>query len=466
MPIQIQQVRRIEFNDEEIGMGFNSESGLTIGSALEGFTVEENLVAPGAGVFATISIVNSHEELMTSLGISANAEGRYGFFSGSFKSKFSESTNYNSTSTFLVARCLVKNSLKRGMNFRVSTPAQELLNAGRFDEFKIAFGDSFVRGLQTGGEFYCVIRITSISTSKQQELSVTLQAEFNALVNNGSFKGQFIEANSNESTKSEFSAMMYQYGGIGSQISPVVEISEAITRYKNFPQIARENPAAYETEVVTYNTLPLPVPTPEEQENLLLAFQDARAKKLLYIQAKNDLDFARKNPLFFETLPSNDILSNAINSYTKLFNAVTAHATALSRGLIRPPSLFDPSALTPPLQEPEPIQLQRVSIPEASSPNAMPDLVGELAEPLLGIAACVNMENVDHCLAFLRDELVRTPLRNHESRAIANFFFFITRNGANLRVQGNPNPAGATVRAQFPPAGVLVTPGAFITLDF
>jgi len=34
----------------------------------------------------------------------------------------------------------------------------------RFEEFTKAFGDSFVRGLQTGGEFYAVIRITSVSS--------------------------------------------------------------------------------------------------------------------------------------------------------------------------------------------------------------------------------------------------------------------------------------------------------------
>lgn len=30
------------FNDEDIGMGFNSESGLAVSTALEGFTVPED----------------------------------------------------------------------------------------------------------------------------------------------------------------------------------------------------------------------------------------------------------------------------------------------------------------------------------------------------------------------------------------------------------------------------------------
>ena len=40
MPVPLAQVRRLAFNDEEIGMGFNSESGLAVGTAVEGFTVQ------------------------------------------------------------------------------------------------------------------------------------------------------------------------------------------------------------------------------------------------------------------------------------------------------------------------------------------------------------------------------------------------------------------------------------------
>lgn len=361
MPIQLQQVRRIEFNDEEIGMGFNSESGLAIGSALEGFAIQENPVSSGQEVFATVSIVNSHEELMKSMGMSFEAQGRYGFTSASAKAQFSESSNYNSTSTFLVARCIVQNSLTRGKNFSVKSSAQALLDALRFDEFKRAFGDSFVRGLQTGGEYYCVIRITSVSSTQQNDLSVSLQAEYNGLAASGSFKGQYSEANKSTSTKSEYTATMYQKAGSGAQISPTVEISEAITRFKNFPEIVKTNPVAYETEIATYDTLPLPIPTPEEQEDFIFALRDAREQKLRYIQTKNDLEFALRNPTFFEALPANDVLSNAINVYTKLINAVMDHAIRLSRGQIKPPRIFDPSEVSPPIIEPAPIPLQRAS---------------------------------------------------------------------------------------------------------
>jgi hypothetical protein len=381
---QVPQIRRIIFNDEEIGMGFNSESGLAVGTALDSFTIAENPTAPGGEVTASISIVNTHEELQENLGMSFEAQGRYGFFSASAKTKFSESTKFNSTSTFLVASCLVENSMRRGKNFKVTAEAKALLDSNRTDDFSRAFGDSFVRGLQTGGEFYAVIRITSISTSKQSELAATLQAEANGLVASGSFKAAFTEANTSESTRSEFTATMYQKAGTGTQISPIVSIEDVIQRYQQFPEIARVNAAAYETEVATYDTLPLPLPTPEEHEDFLIALADAREKKLKYIQNRNDLEFALKNPMFFQDLPSPEILNEAIEVYTKLMNAVMAHAIKISRGQIKPPQLFDPASLSPPLTEPAPIFLNRVQKTTSPPQVKVPTFTsGALFQPMV-----------------------------------------------------------------------------------
>ncbi|MCC6315535.1 MAG: hypothetical protein IT337_16170 [Thermomicrobiales bacterium] len=458
---RVQQVRRIIFNDEEIGMGFNSESGLAVGAALEGFTVGPDPAASGQEVLASITIVNSQEELMDRLGMSFEAQGRYGFYSASAKAEFAESSKFNSMSTFLVARCIVQNPMKRGRNFSVRAAAQDLLDAIQFQQFQTAFGDSFVRGLQTGGEFYSIVRITSVSTSTQSELAATLQAEANGLIASGSFKGKFETASASASTRSEYTATMFQKAGSGSQIAPAVEITEVIARFKNFPEIAQTSAAAYETEVATYDTLPLPVPTPEEQDAFIFALLDAREKKLRYIQTRNDLEFALRNPSFFETLPSIDVLSNAINVYTKLINAVTTHAIGLSRGQITPPTLFDPGAVSPPLVEPAPIPLPRIaSAPPA--PNAMPNLVGLPADPLVSLLSCVSLEGVDHCLGFLGDQV---QALGADLRRLADFFFLVTRSGAIPEVLGDPNPPGAVVRAQFPPAGIAVTPGATFLID-
>src|SRR5690242_8689881 len=185
----VAQVRPVIFNDEEIGMGFNSQSGRAVGTALEGFQLQEP-TASGQEVVASISIVTTHEELMEQLGMSFAAQGRYGFFTASAKASFAESSNFNSTSTFIVARCVVQNPMTRGRGFTLTHDAAGLLDPANIERFKTAFGDSFVRGLQTGGEFYAVTRITSTSVATQSKLSASLHAAYNGLITSLEFDAE------------------------------------------------------------------------------------------------------------------------------------------------------------------------------------------------------------------------------------------------------------------------------------
>jgi hypothetical protein len=192
----------------------------------------------------------------------------------------------------------------------------------------------------------------------------------------------------------------------------------------------------------------------------MLALADARDKKLRYIQTRNDLEFAVRNHSFFKELPADDVLTNAASIYTKLINAVLAHAIKLSRGQMTPPRLFDPTDLVPPIQEPAQILLQRASV--LALPNAMPLLVGKPAEPLISLLDCIQLEGVEHCLAFLGGNLNGL---GDDVRPLADFFFVVLRSGARPEVRGDVNRPGATVRAQFPAAGVEVPPGAVFQID-
>jgi hypothetical protein len=461
---EVAQIRRLAFNDEEIGMGFNSRTGLAVGSALEGFSVGADPSAPGAEVSSAISIVSTHEELQESLGMSFDAQGRYGLVSGSAKAAFSEKTNFNSMSTFVVASVVVENPLRRGKNFRITPDAKALLDSGQLDKFERAFGDSFVRGLQTGGEFYAVVRITSVSVSTQSALSAALQAEYNGLVASGSFKAEFERTKHSASSRAEFTSVMYQRAGAGMQISPTVTIEEVIDRFKRFPEIAASSASAYETEVATYDTIPLPVPTPVEQEAFLETLSDARDKKLRFIQVRNDLEFALRFPEFFDEPPTSDVLTTAIAVYTKLMNAVTQHAIRLSKGLINPPQFFDPSALSPPLAEPLPVTLKKKNLQAdgASQPNTMPNLIGQLSEPVVSLMACIGLEDVDHCLNFLGDNTLEAI--GMDPKELGDFFFTILRSGVTPEVIGDPRGA-SRIRAQFPAPGVPVAPLSVIRLE-
>ncbi|TIM28614.1 MAG: hypothetical protein E5Y63_19385 [Mesorhizobium sp.] len=182
----------------------------------------------------------------------------------------------------------------------------------------------------------------------------------NGLMASGGFKSAFETANSNEKTRTEFHAMMYQKAGSAAEIAPTVGIDEVLRRYRDFPSIAKASAAAYEAEIASYDTLPLPVPSAQETEDFLFALADTREKKLRYLQARNDLQFALQKPEFFHELPPSETLISTIGIYEKLINAAMAHGIKLTKGQMSPPKVFDPSAIVPPIAEPLPVQLKRI----------------------------------------------------------------------------------------------------------
>jgi hypothetical protein len=357
---KVDQVRLLEFNNEEIGMGFNSDTGLAIGTALD-FDPPDPQTSDEA--ISDVTIITSHESLMDTLNMSASAEGRYAFSHGSIKTSFSNSTGYNSTSTFVVARMVMASTVTRGKNFRIKPAAAALLASNQMDAFTTAFGDSFVRALFKGGEFYAVMRVTSVDTTTQTSLAGDLAADFEAGAAGAKFQAHLDEANKQERTHSEFFVNFYQKAGAGAdEIGTTLSVDEIKTRLHNFPNAVLNHAFPYKTEIATYDTVPIPLPTKEQQEDFLLALQDADAQKLKFLETRNTLLFAIEKPEFFDGLPTADTLQAAANAYLTASNAAIEHAVKLSKGEISPPQLFDITKVTPPLVLPV-IALKRKSIP-------------------------------------------------------------------------------------------------------
>jgi len=343
----IDQVRVLLFNAEDIGMGFNSDTGLAIGTALD---FDEPTRQPGQEGQATADIVTTHDSLMESLNISSELQGHYTFSSASLKVNFSKNTSFNSVSSFVVAKMVVNNQITRGRNFRVKPSVQPLLDTLRFDDFATAFGDSFVRGQFTGGEFYAVMRITTVDTSTQTSLAVSLQADINSGAAGGSFKGDFQKASTEQHGKCEFSVSFYQKGGEGAEeIGTTLSIDEVKARLHNLPTAVANHPFPYQIEVATYDTVPLTMPPKEQRDDFLLALADADQQKLRFLQLRNDFTFAAQHPEFFNDPPPPNTLLAASEVYLQAANAAIAHAVKLSRGEINPPQLFDPGKLSPPI---------------------------------------------------------------------------------------------------------------------
>ena len=345
------QVIKIPFDDQQIGQGFNYDSRESVGIGLSVTSISED-IPDGQIVRTSFKSVATQESLMESLGVSASADVRYGLFSGGAKFDFAQSHAVNSYSSFIAGRCEVQNATRHGHGFRLTEDAQALVTAGNKKDFKIAFGDMYVRSLKTGGEFYVVAQITSASEEHQSKMAASLHAEYNSLAASGTFKASFETAMKETSNRCEITVFMSQAGGIGAQASFTgPDATKILERLSVFPQSAHDHPVGYEVELATYDTIPINVATPEEREDQNIVLADCLNQKSKLLKALSDLDFllGPSADVFFEKLPATTELTKLQEQYRTTLNGLMAHAIKVATGKMNPPQLFVATPIPPPL---------------------------------------------------------------------------------------------------------------------
>jgi hypothetical protein len=337
------QVIRLPFNDQQIGQGFNFDSRENVGTGLTVASVSEDPLADGQVVRTSFNTVSTQQSLMESLGMSASVDVRYGLFAGDAKINFAQSHAVNSFSSFVAGRCEVQNATRHGHDFALTPAAQALITAGSLKEFKTAFGDMFVRSLKTGGEFYVVARITSVSEEHQSKLSASLHAAYNGLATSGDFQAAFDTAMKETNGRTEVMVVMSQAGGIGGQASFTgPDATRILERLSQFPQSAHEHPVGYEAEFATYDTLAFDGPSVEENEDRNIVLADCLLQKNEFLKALSDLQFAQgpNGAVFFESLPTAAELGAIEVQYRNALNGLMAHAIKVATGKMSPPQLF------------------------------------------------------------------------------------------------------------------------------
>ena len=418
------QIRRMPFKGSAtLGRGVNTLTGLFVGKALKVISKEQ--ATSGQEVTYDVQITKTHDALMQSLGLSVEASGRYGCFSAEGKFSLAEKSSFNAQSTFVVASCRVQNAFEQVDQVEILPEARTLLEQP--DKFKTAFGTSFVRGLQTGGEFYIVLQTTSTSQETQSSLSISFQAACQGFVASASFEMAYNQAKQSSSSETNISVLMYQRAGQDEQMSYISDPTEIMERLKKFPEIARLNPAGYECEVADYNTLALPDVNQEEVADREMALIDCAKLRLKYMTYRNDIQFARENRIFFADLPTDDVLGEMWEKYSRVVAAVQLHAQKIADQRI-PPAIFVLSALEPPLDLPI-VNFKRVDVP---SDIPVPQLVGNAVENAKAQLQSIGLEP----------------------------------EGSSVAVPKNSNEPLNIVIAQDPPAGTRVPPKTRVRLTY
>ncbi|HEY9827272.1 MAG TPA: hypothetical protein V6D19_17680 [Stenomitos sp.] len=312
------------------GMGVNLLTGDIAGKAINPGEITGPTKAEGQTVSYNLILINSMEELYSSLGMSIEASGHYGLFKASGKAQYAKESKFNSQATFLLARCVVQNAFMQAEEAQIKPEAIDLIVKNE-KKFQDRYGDGFVRGMQTGGEFFVVISITSQSKVAQTTFAAALQAQYGGKVAGGKVTTDGQGETALDMANIEIRISTYQRGGVGCQQSLAKDVESVMTRLADFPAQVQQNPIPYEVQVASYHTLALPEgPNPIDVEQQKNALESYARLHLKYLSLQNDVEFVQLNPHFYkeENMPKMDVLNRWNDFFTEKSNKLRQQASA------------------------------------------------------------------------------------------------------------------------------------------
>jgi len=136
--------------------------------------------ASGGGGSFKLQRVETTEELETHLGISAEASGGVGLFSASARFNFARDCKVRSTSLVLLITATEQFGFEQIDEPKLGPEAGPLVADGNSALFAERYGDSFVRGIEKGGQFFGVLRIDTRSDESRQQVNTELEGSYGA----------------------------------------------------------------------------------------------------------------------------------------------------------------------------------------------------------------------------------------------------------------------------------------------
>jgi hypothetical protein len=162
----------------------------------------------GDGTYMYVRIDDTHD-LETHLGISAEASGGAGLFSASARFSFAKDVKVQSNSTTILLKCTKSFGFKQILKPDLDPSAAPLVANGQADLFTQRYGDYFVAGIESGGQFFGVIKIDVASETDNTKISAALSGSY------GMFSAK-VSTDLSEAVKdthSRVSATLYYQGG-------------------------------------------------------------------------------------------------------------------------------------------------------------------------------------------------------------------------------------------------------------
>ncbi len=352
------------------GLGIDSPSGTAMNLVATGTPT----TIPGAGgqnMTFTWTEISSQEDLMSHLGISADASGSIGLFSASARFNFSKDVHVNSSSVFAVIDLQVMNAFSQIDAPGVAPNASSLVSSGNMTAFQQQFGDRFVRGILTGGAFFGTVEIETSSEQDKQDIESTISGAFSVVGSASvSLSDSFSKAIQNHSVH----VQVYTEGGTPPTPLPTDPVSLMNAANKWLPSV-QNNGTPYMVLVDGDSVLPLPNPPTyidlQQQEDVLTQCSLDRNADL---ETLNDITYVKTHPSQFVNMSGNPLGSADFAALDSLASKISQDMTAITQAADN--ALSNPKNAALPVlqvQPPAVLPVQRI----ASDPLiAVPNLLG------------------------------------------------------------------------------------------
>lgn len=311
----------VEINrDIEIGQGIDFLKGVTRGIAIKpGNDIGSISGSEGQEVTFEYDYIESIKDLYKRLDVSVTGQYKAMFAQGDAKTKYAKSQSVNAYSLFVFVRVTVRNPLKR-LKGRVylSEEAYNLLKKQNGKErFRKRFGDRFVSGLVTGGEFCCVLTVEM----KDESTAESLKSSISAKTGSFSISGEIEKAVQELSQKSTVKMQCFMQGGVGLKIPDTPkEIVNFAREFAN--KVKGDDSFLYQVVLRDYETLELP-----DEANIVDITQKrdtlTRCSELYveYEDKESDIDFILANESQFDNV-DRVYLRHLQEEYTRARNEV------------------------------------------------------------------------------------------------------------------------------------------------
>lgn len=314
-----------------LGIGVNSAAQTIHSPAIAGVQLLPDIVGAGGQVVAfSIEQLSNTTSLSKQLNVSANASLKYASTgSGSMSAQFVNNVKQNSFSIYIVVRTVVTNAERILDLSRIQLQDRAAkLWVNNPNAFIEQYGDAFVYGIVTGGEFFGVLEIQTESADDYREVKASLSGKGQYGVFSGKASASFSETLSNITTSYQMRATVLRQGGTGALMQTITadELRDSALAFPG--EVSGESGYAYGALLVPYNHIEHPDADALSVQQRADALDRLGRLREQFVRVHNDLEFASTHPWQFPGI-SLDLVSERFNAISAQIETIVAAARTI-----------------------------------------------------------------------------------------------------------------------------------------